>query len=443
MRWQILCTAFCCFFYLSFQASAQAASSATAVDASFQSVHFEPGPYQYTGITDMLLREDGKILIRGLFNGVNGHGSTNLALLNSDGSVDTGFSATNSYPGSIALQRDGKILIAGGLGIKRLNADSSLDLSFNVPPECADWGSSLPQLLIGPAGEIYLAGSRIRTSYDDRNRFLARLGNDGAIDTMFRTHSWGGLGMTEEGIVRVAAQRDGKVVVAGYFSTDSGRRSLARFNWDGTEDTSFSADAVPMDTYPKDLLVQPDGKIMYSWFSGGDTAHLTRFTSNGALDKTFSFPPSDSVASLSVLADRRLIGIGTGLSSYMGRLLRFNRDGSLDRDFTFDNFDAHGLAVQPDGRILIFGSPIPGSVGTIWTNILRLRGDPVVFTSGSQVGSEVVFEWQLLDRTLSYRLESSDDLNTWSPVRMVAGTDNIIQHREPMGDAQFFRVIAE
>lgn len=87
---------------------------------------------------------NGKILVWGKFDTVNQTTRRNVALLNSDGSVDTSFNpATNGLESitSVAVQRDGKIVIGGsGFGfntfvrgnVARLNQDGSADYSFNT-----------------------------------------------------------------------------------------------------------------------------------------------------------------------------------------------------------------------------------------------------------------------------------------------------------------------
>jgi uncharacterized delta-60 repeat protein len=89
------------------------------------------------------VQKDGKILIGGKFAGVNGAACARIARLNADGSVDSGFnpgSGPNDLVQSIAVQPDGKILLGGGFdavngtprhGVARLNADGSLDRGFN------------------------------------------------------------------------------------------------------------------------------------------------------------------------------------------------------------------------------------------------------------------------------------------------------------------------
>jgi uncharacterized delta-60 repeat protein len=101
-------------------------------DDSFEVLSFESG-----GATVILVQPDQKILVAGFFTSVNGVPRTNLARLNTDGSLDSGFDADagvdlNYFGGKIALTQSGKVLVLDQFGNGwRLNADGSLDSSFS------------------------------------------------------------------------------------------------------------------------------------------------------------------------------------------------------------------------------------------------------------------------------------------------------------------------
>jgi uncharacterized delta-60 repeat protein len=110
---------------------------------------FDPGTGGTAGrIDDLVIQPDGKIIIVGTFGYFNGVPHNRISRLNTDGSVDMGFNPGAGAVGSISsgiksvsLQADGKIIIGGGFntfdgvprkGLARLNADGSLDTSFDV-----------------------------------------------------------------------------------------------------------------------------------------------------------------------------------------------------------------------------------------------------------------------------------------------------------------------
>src|SRR2546429_5094236 len=118
----------------------EAASVATAIDPTLQPVTLTAIPYSGSAITQLTLQPDGRILIAGVFAGVNGQPRNRLARLNADGSLDTSFFPTlptNGWVGSMAVQNEGKILVdvrTGHGAITRLNPDGTIDTSFALPP---------------------------------------------------------------------------------------------------------------------------------------------------------------------------------------------------------------------------------------------------------------------------------------------------------------------
>ncbi|HRX81642.1 MAG TPA: delta-60 repeat domain-containing protein, partial [Pirellulaceae bacterium] len=110
----------------------------SAVDLSFN-----PGAGTNGRVDFVALQADGKALIGGTFTTVDGVSRNNIARLNPDGSLDNTFTpgtGTNGPVLSVALQADGRILIAGDFtavngvlrnDIARLNSDGSVDTTFN------------------------------------------------------------------------------------------------------------------------------------------------------------------------------------------------------------------------------------------------------------------------------------------------------------------------
>ena len=158
---------------------------------------------------DIALQPDGKILV----------GGSNIMLrLNPNGSLDTTFSftlAANSVE-KIRLQSDGKIMILAGQTIfpydslKRLNADGTLDASFNYPAPGIFHGAW--DFLILPDEKILLISYAFLMS----NGF-ERLNSDGTIDSSFNI----GIGFNDS-ISSVTLSQDGKILLGGIFTTYHG-----------------------------------------------------------------------------------------------------------------------------------------------------------------------------------------------------------------------------
>src|SRR6478609_5399238 len=110
---------------------------------------FDPGTGADGNIHAIAIQPDGKIIVGGWFVNFNGASRYHLARLNADGSLDNSFNLGTdinsdiflySMVRSIILQPDGKIIIGGIFstfnnvgrnGIARLNKDGSLDTTFN------------------------------------------------------------------------------------------------------------------------------------------------------------------------------------------------------------------------------------------------------------------------------------------------------------------------
>jgi len=171
-------------------------------------------------VGSIAVQTDEKILIGGRFKSFDGIGRTNLARLNPDGTLDTGFTA----PGitlavaMIALQPDDKILtVTTNLGLQRLNADGSTDTNFTASFRY------ISALAVSADGSIYVAGGTNAPRSD-----VFRLNPDGSLDSTFDPVI---LGTNSPRINSIALEPDGlSLLLAGQFASVNGvpRTSLAR-----------------------------------------------------------------------------------------------------------------------------------------------------------------------------------------------------------------------
>lgn len=208
---------------------------------------------------------------------------------------------SNDFAHAAALQADGKIVLAGACSVvsvnqfcaARLNADGTIDSTFNGP---GGSGAGKFTFAIGsadgalgvavqPDGKLVLAGSCSNGTNTDF--CLARLhGADGAFDTTFDGPAGGGngrftisLSAAFDNVQAVAITADGKILSAGTCFNDF---CLARFNADGTLDTTFAAGAgattfgvgTGSDTLFA-LALQPDGKAVVA--GGCSTSGVENF----------------------------------------------------------------------------------------------------------------------------------------------------------------------
>ena len=285
-------------------------------------------------------------------------------------------------------------------------ASGDLDLTFGTNGKVTTYFSgddSGASIVLQSNGNIVVAGNM----YNGNNYDFAvtRYNSDGSLDTSFSldgkvTTDFGG----DDYGTSVAIQSDGKIVVTGYGSSGGNDDfAIARYNTDGSLDTSFDTDGkllIDFGRYEngKALAIQTDGKIVLAGTSvalGGLAAnmHLLRLNTNGSLDSTFDsdgkvttdIGPNDDALSIAIQNDGKLIiGGGSDASGNLETtLIRYNSNGSLDTtfnsdgiatiDFAISNDAAYSVAIQSDGKIIAAGYADLG--GQVVFALLRLNSN--------------------------------------------------------------------
>jgi uncharacterized delta-60 repeat protein len=203
---------------------------------------FDPGSGASGGpVVCVAVQPDGKMLVGGAFTSFNGIVRKYVARLNSNGSLDDGFMPDQiigtgfSYViRCMVVQGDGRILIGGSFqtingytrhNVARLNADGSLDLTFTSGSGVSD---NVFALALQPDGKVVVGGTFTGVNGVTQNR-IARLNGDGSLDTTFNS----GSGANSD-VLAVALQPDGKVLLGGTFSGFNGTNinRIARINGD-------------------------------------------------------------------------------------------------------------------------------------------------------------------------------------------------------------------
>lgn len=310
---------------------------------------------------------DGKILIGGAFDSIDGIHVSFLARLYNDGTVDESLHRLDlvaSNVRSIRVLTDGKILVGGGgwfqQGISqryylaRLFPDGSLDASFNAN-----------SLLLGSVNQIHFEASGKIVAISDASGGINRLNADGSPDPTFQPGS-GAYGTARS----LAALPGGKYFLAGDFSyyNFEARGRFAWLNANGTLDASIPPRGEGANAGLFAAAAQPDGKVLI----GGDftTVHgiarkgIARLLPDDSVDPTFTTGAgfSGSVRCVKVLANGKILVAGD-FTAYQGvpraRIALLHADGSLDTSFDpgpgADQV-IQALLVQPDGKILIGGN---------------------------------------------------------------------------------------
>lgn len=199
-------------------------------------------------------------------------------------------------------------------------------------------------------------------------------------------------------------QPDGKIIVAGYATPVASLVfALARYNPDGTLDSSFDGDGLVTTTLAGSHLrafsvaLQSDGKIVAGGvFNGFDSRFaVVRYNANGSLDTSFdtdgiALSPdigasgSGVMSVLGIQPDGKIVAAGSGFFSGSGYdfcVVRFNPNGSLDTSFDSDgvvntsispNWDyGNSIAIQSDGKIVVAGQSRNDTDG--WDQIALVR----------------------------------------------------------------------
>ncbi|MBK7295816.1 MAG: delta-60 repeat domain-containing protein [Flavobacteriales bacterium] len=315
---------------------------------------FDPGEGPNARVFVTTVQPDGKVLIAGDFTEVSGQAHRRIARLNADGSLDASFNA-NAGPDvfavfCITVQPDGKILLGGQFEafngtehsmITRLNANGTVDNSFD-PGAGADWIVST--IAVQPDGKILVGGNF--TSFDGTARTgITRLNSNGAQDPSFDP----GTGLGSIGIVTdiyaFALESDGRITIAGSFNSYNGtdRNSIARLNSNGELDTSFDPGSGAEFGSINCMVRQVDGKLViggsFTDYNGTDQPFLARVTNSGALDPTFNVgaSTSGSILAMALQPDGRILlgGFFYDYNELLARdVARVNTDGSLDLNWS-------------------------------------------------------------------------------------------------------------
>jgi uncharacterized delta-60 repeat protein len=245
---------------------------------------FNPGTGANQGVMKTIIQADGKIIIGGYFTSFNGTPINRIARLNTNGSLDSTFipvMGANGVIWDVVLQPDGKIIIVGEFTsfngilcnrIVRLNADGSLDTSFNSGMGADD---KVLTTSLQTDGKIIIGGEF--TSYNGLARnHIARLNNNGSLDQSFNP----GTG-TNDWIRTTAIQADGKIFIGGSFNIYDGfsRYHLTRINSDGSHDFYFNT-GIGTSSNIYTSMIQVDGKIIiggsFNTYNATSRNHIAR-----------------------------------------------------------------------------------------------------------------------------------------------------------------------
>jgi uncharacterized delta-60 repeat protein len=342
---------------------------------------------------------------------------------------------SDSPGAAVAVQSDGKILVAGGgsgnsLRVSRLNRDGTLDLSFGKNGS-SDFDFQQPTLThgmtIAPDGKIVLVGTTTSPSTANSDVALARANPDGSPDTSFGPKGLrdADMGQITDNGSAVVEQPDGKVVFASEGPTNDHHPDvrIGRVDASGHYDGSFNGGGLSVlpliEAVPFALALQPDGKILVGGGAlaanpGGSNFEdmmLLRLTATGTLDTSFNHSgklmidsgDSEEGHDLAVQPNGMILVAGKRGQNSMA-VARVSPGGLLDPSFGDEGFAAvtfgnpptaaiaRGMALQADGKIVIAGDG-QGAIG-----VARLQPGGVLDTTFGGDGAQTLdFNPQLAD----------------------------------------------
>ncbi len=292
----------------------------------------------------------------------------------SGGTVTTPFNAYSTVPGGVAVQPDGKVVVAG------------------------------TESLLGPGG-VGITNLILLVRYNANGTLDTTFGTGGIVTTNFA--DWSGASC-------VALQADGKIDVGGFIDFNSpypGQTELAvaRYNGTGTVDTTFGGGTgyggfivatTASSTYgARGLTIQPDGKIVAvgreRYFIGQNafvTGAIGRLNADGSPDPTFGGTgivtvPSTTLNELHAVGlqpDGKVVAAGdVDPGTHQIEVGRFNADGSIDPTFGTGGLvntligsstTAAAVALQADGKIVVAGTS-PWNSSSEKFALVRYLGD--------------------------------------------------------------------
>jgi uncharacterized delta-60 repeat protein len=397
-----------------------------SLDSSFGNNGIVSRDFGYDDICSaMVLQSDGKIVTAGTGTTYIGGFPANLyallARFDTNGNPDLSFGSggavvqTNeSAAYALALDGDGNIFLGGylsgaggGNGVFRFTADGALDTSFGASGRVIISGAGrISAVAIQPGGILVSQPEMILAAgIGSGNAVVARMSLSGALDTSFN-----GTGVVSHritsgspiitGLASVISaffpRRVIKIVISGYDYNSSDGFMAARFNNDGSLDTTFGNGGVVLTPlsgsgYDKayGLAIQSGARILLAGTSQlepceSDFALVSYNWSDGSLNTNFNGTGilvtdvgnrQAEAKTTAVQSDGKMVAAGyfvTGCGNGNGvALCRFNPDGTLDPGFGSGgkvtatigpgSSEADAMIIQPDGKIVIAGNAEDGN----------------------------------------------------------------------------------
>ncbi len=370
----------------------------------------------------VVIQPDGKIVSAGRSR-VGNRYNFSLIRHNPNGTLDSTFGTdgtqitkigmgdTSSEIRAVALQSDGKIVVAGQFydannvnlslyyfAVARYNSNGMLDTSFDGDGikvlQTQFESNDAYDVAVQPDGKIVVAGNNDtlegpQSSYDFG---IVRLNSDGSPDSTFDGDGvvTTDLGSGIDTAYSIVLQPDGKILAGGSGGNSNLTFALVRYNSNGSLDSTFGSNGITLTAVgnsiseARSITLQTDGKIVAGGFARIGTQNdfaVVRYNSNGTLDTAFgnngkvstpiSSNSNDSISALVIQSDGKIVAVGTTIlaSNSNLALTRYTQNGFLDVSFDGDGIvttdylsygntgeTATAAALQTDGKLIVVGS---------------------------------------------------------------------------------------
>lgn len=312
----------------------------------------------------------------------------------------------------IALQNDSKIVLSctnttsNTNYLVRFNTDGTLDSSYGSADKTVSISGNL---FIQPDNNVIIAGGIVEIS-------AYRYDTNGIPDTSFN------MGAFDYFSCIKTMQYDGKLLLAGVelipavpmVSDQSYNAIVARYNTDGTIDTSFDTDGVTTAVTSgsgnqiSPVAIKTNGGSNYLICTktpitgSAPTSYLAvKLLSNGSLDTTFNgtgiltlninITEYPYFQDFNIQPDGKLVIIYNGTASETAIAIRYNTDGSQDTTFLASNIGhVDKSCILSDGRMLLLGSGGIIRLNYDGTKDSTFGGDGRIFIYGTGLGGFII-----------------------------------------------------
>lgn len=329
-------------------------------------------------------------------------GSIDSTFGGGDGIALTDFPTdSGDFANDIVLDDQGRAVAVGTtsvgdgqpkLLVARYDTDGQLDTTFgggdgivltDVPDAETERANAVA---IDSLGRIVVAGASFTTAttsfdftlarYDESGSLDPTFGGDGIVTTTFQAF------FTDDAAAAVAIDSQGRIVAGG---NSEGSFALARYNQDGSLDTSFGGGdgktTGEVAGNASAMVLEPDDEIVLAGSRNNDQV-VARFDASGSVDTGFGsggvvttdLGGNDSGDDVVLDGSGRIVVSGRSDADF--GLVRLMPDGTPDSSFGGDGIvrteivpggfaEARALAIDSAGRILAAGDvlPNPAEVG--------------------------------------------------------------------------------